>query len=414
MQDVNSRRRAQEFSWRTARKFVTITTMKNVIFILLLLSASAVCRAQIAKHPYDLPDGLYSEITTPRGVVVCELFYQKTPLTVANHVGLAEGTLGPRKGQPFYDGLTWHRVVPEFVVQGGDGGRLGYQFPDECVPGLRHDSIGVLQMANAGPDTNGSQFCLMLNETERLNYNHTVFGHVVRGIEVLPKIQQGDTMQVKILRLGTAAQAFKADQDAFDALVAKANRYTGPRSPGPDAFFDDPDQLLPTNIPRASDFNHKLANFERFTNERIIARLLAKTPDDAQAEKREAFLHALAEKAKVDQRGALAVYLADQDEWQIYIAPNSAASFIAGPRNSDGTKPVVANDKTLDQARQEFLAAARQQADQFISTAAKAANGQPLTPGQKIKFQVDAILDGLIFRLEPAASTPAPSASRVQ
>ena len=165
---------------------------------------------------------------------------------------------------------------------------------------------------------------------------------------------------------------------------------------------------------RASDFNHKLANFERFTNERIIVRLLAKTPDDAQAEKREAFLHALAEKAKVDQRGAWAVYLADQDEWQIYIAPNSAASFIAGPRNSDGTKPVVANDKTLDQARQEFLAAARQQADQFIATAAKAANGQPLTPGQKIKFQVDAILDGLIFRLEPAVSTPAPSASLVQ
>ena len=232
---------------------------------------------------------------------MCELFYQKTPLTVANHVGLAEGTLGPRKGQPFYDGLTWHRVVSEFVVQGGDGGRLGYQFPDECVPGLHHDSIGVLQMANAGPDTNGSQFCLMLNETERLNYSHTVFGHVVHGIEVLPKIQQGDTMQVKILRFGIAAQAFKADQDAFDALVAKANRYTGPRSPGPDAFFDDPDQLLPTNIPRASDFNHKLANFERFTNERIIARLLAKTPDDAQAEKREAFLHALAEKAKVDR-----------------------------------------------------------------------------------------------------------------
>jgi hypothetical protein len=89
-------------------------------------------------------------------------------------------------------------------------------------------------------------------------------------------------------------------------------------------------------------------------------------------------------------------------------------SFIAGPRNSDGTKPVVANDKSLDQARQEFLAAARQQADQFISTAAKAVNGQLLTPGQKIKFQVDAILDGLIFRLEPAASTAVPSAASAQ
>ena len=224
--------------------------MKNVTFLLLLLSAPAMCCAQEAKNLYDLPDGLYSEITTPRGVVVCELFYRKTPMTVANHVGLAEGTLGPRKGMPFYEGLKWHRVVPEFVVQGGDGGRLGYQFPDECVPGLRHDSVGVLQMANSGPDTNGSQYCLMLNETQRLNYNHTVFGHVVRGIEVLPTIEQGDTMQVKILRLGEAAKAFKADQDAFDALVAKARRYNGPRNPGPDAFFDDPDKLLPTNIPR--------------------------------------------------------------------------------------------------------------------------------------------------------------------
>jgi cyclophilin family peptidyl-prolyl cis-trans isomerase len=386
--------------------------MKNITLILLLLLAPAVCRAQEAKSPYNLPDGLYSEITTPRGVVVCELFFRKTPMTVANHVGLAEGTLGPRKGTPFYDGLKWHRVVPEFVVQGGDGGRLGYQFPDECVPGLRHDSVGVLQMANAGPDTNGSQYCLMLNETERLNYNHTVFGHVVRGIEVLPKIEQGDTMQVKILRLGEAAKAFKADQDAFDALVAKAKRYNGPRNPSPDAFFDDPDKLLPTNIPRASDFNHKLANFERFTNERVIARLLAKTPDGAQGEKLEEFLNGLAAKMKVDQRGALAVYLADRDQWLIRIAPDSAASFIAGPRASDGKKPAALGDKTLDLAREEFLAAAREEADRFI---AKATPGQAINSPQKLKLHVDAILDSLIFRLEPKApelESPSPAVEK--
>ncbi len=381
--------------------------MKSALLVLLLLSAPAICRADDAKNPYDFPNGLYSEITTPRGVVVCELYYRQTPMTVANHVGLAEGTLGPKKGKPFYDGLTWHRVVPEFVVQGGDGGRLGYQFPDECVPGLRHDSIGVLQMTNGGPDTNGSQYCLMLNETERLNYNHTVFGHVVRGIEVLPKIQQGDTMHVKILRIGADAQAFKTDQDAFDSLVAKARRYDCPRRPGTDAFFDDPDQLLPTNIPRASDFNHKLANFERFTGERIIARLFAKTPDEFEGEKREQYLRALAEKMKVDKRGALVVYLRDRDQWLIRIAPESAASFIAGPRTSDGTKAVTADGKTLAQAQEEFISAAKQQSDQFIAMAIKAAADQSISSGQKIKLQTDAILDGLIFRLEPSAAEAA-------
>src|SRR6478736_6474653 len=232
------------------RHCAIIRTMKRAILILTTVCAFSAANRALAENPYGLPDGLYSEITTPRGVVVCQLYFQQTPMAVANHVGLAEGTLGPRQGKPFYDGLTWHRVVPGFVAQGGDGGRLGYQFPDECVPGLRHDSIGVLQMANSGPDTNGSQFCLMLGPAQRLNYNHTVFGHVVRGIEVLPKIEQKDTMQVRILRLGAHAQAFKADEQTFNALVAKAKRYSGPRSPGADAPFDDPDKLLPTNIPR--------------------------------------------------------------------------------------------------------------------------------------------------------------------
>jgi cyclophilin family peptidyl-prolyl cis-trans isomerase len=376
--------------------------MKYSFLFIAAVLTTAVAAAQTETNVHNLPDGLYSEITTPRGVVVCELFYTKTPLTVANYVGLAEGTLGPRKGTPFYDGLKWHRVVPEFVAQGGDGGRLGYKFPDELVPGLRHDSIGVLQMANSGPDTNGSQYCLMLNPTQRLNYNHTVFGHVVRGIDVLSQIQQGDTMQVKILRFGADARAFKADQEAFDALVAKAKLYSGPANPGPEAFLDDADTLLPTNIPRASDFNHKLANFERFTNERIIARMFAKTPDDATGEKRDAFLQALAEKMKVDKRGSLVVYFGDRDEWIVCVAPESAASFIAGPRGVDGSKPVPAAGKTLDQAVQEFLAAAMHEADQVGAKSSK--SGREMPQAQKLKLQTDAVLDGLIFRLEPSAA----------
>src|SRR6476620_10076535 len=116
--------------------------MKSPALALVSLFATALC-VHGAENPYGLPDGLYTEITTERGVVVCELFYQKTPMTVANHVGLAEGTLGPEPRKPFYDGVKWHRVVPEFVVQGGDpsgtgDGGSGYEFPDEIVPGLRH------------------------------------------------------------------------------------------------------------------------------------------------------------------------------------------------------------------------------------------------------------------------------------
>jgi cyclophilin family peptidyl-prolyl cis-trans isomerase len=380
--------------------------MKYAILILTTVCALSVAQRGLAANPYDLPDGLYCEITTPRGVVVCQLYFQQTPMAVANHVGLAEGTLGPNQGKPFFDGLTWHRVVPGFVAQGGDGGRLGYQFPDECVPGLRHDSIGVLQMANAGPDTNGSQFCLMLGPAQRLNYNHTVFGHVVRGIEVLPKIEQGDTMQVRILRLGADAQAFKADEPAFSALVAKANRYSGPKIPGPDAPFDDPDKLLPTNIPRASDFNHKLVNFERFTGQRIVARLFTKPPEAAEGGKFDEFLQSLAERMHVDKEGTLAAYVADEDRWHLRIAGKSAESFIAGPRKPDGTKEPLSKSTTLDQAVGDFLVTAGEQANQFVESATKAASvDQALPAGQKIKFQVDAVLDGLIFRLEPPAAT---------
>ena len=118
-------------------------TLTKSIVLLLVLLVSGLCRAE---HPHGLPDGLYTEITTERGVVVCELFYEKMPMTVVNHVALAEGALGPKPRQPFYQGLTWCRVVPGFVVQGGDPqgtgeGGAGYLFPDEIVPGLRHEGL---------------------------------------------------------------------------------------------------------------------------------------------------------------------------------------------------------------------------------------------------------------------------------
>lgn len=228
------------------------TKVYLVLFLALLLPiGSNCCRASD-----DLPDGLYCEITTECGVIIGELYYKKVPMTVANYVGLAEGALGPKPRKPFYEGLTWCRVVPGLVVQGGDptgtgNGDAGYLFPNEVVPGLRHDSQGTMQMGNDGPDTNGSQYCMMLSAQHRLNYQHNIFGLVIRGLELLPKIKQGDTMRVKILRIGVDAKTFRADEDTFTALVAKAKRYAGPREPGPDAAFDDPDHLLPTEWDRA-------------------------------------------------------------------------------------------------------------------------------------------------------------------
>ena len=119
-------------------------------------------------------------------MITARLFDHEAPLTVTNFVGLAEGTLGPHPGKPFYDGLTFHRVVPGFVIQGGDplgtgDGDAGYAFPDECSPQLRHDSAGVLSMANSGPDTNGCQFFITLEAQNQLNYLHSVFSNVVIG-----------------------------------------------------------------------------------------------------------------------------------------------------------------------------------------------------------------------------------------
>ncbi len=178
-----------------------------------------------------LEDGLYAKFITNKGDILCVLEYEKTPLTVTNFVGLAEGTkqLGGgagKEGIRFYDGLTFHRVIPGFMIQGGcplgtGTGGPGYSFPDEIDPSLRHDSAGILSMANAGPNTNGSQFFITHVPTPHLDGKHTVWGHVVEGQDVVNAIEQNDTITtVEIIRVGEAAKAFKSDQAAFDALLA--------------------------------------------------------------------------------------------------------------------------------------------------------------------------------------------------
>jgi peptidyl-prolyl cis-trans isomerase A (cyclophilin A) len=166
-----------------------------------------------------MQDGIYAKFNTSKGSILVKLTHDLTPGTVGNFVGLAEGNLENSvkpQGQKYYDGLKFHRVIPDFMIQGGcplgtGTGDGGYKFDDEFHPTLTHDKPGVLSMANAGPGTNGTQFFITHVPTPWLDGKHSVFGHVLEGQDVVDAVAQGDALEsVEIIRVGAEAEKWNA------------------------------------------------------------------------------------------------------------------------------------------------------------------------------------------------------------
>lgn len=211
--------------------------MKNLIFVMLITIVSfASCKS---KYP-NLKDGLYAEFVTNKGAFVAKFYENATPLTVANFIELAQGNHpmvdSTFKGKAYYNGLTFHRVIKDFMIQGGDPkgdgtGNPGYMFPDEFVDSLKHTKKGLLSMANSGPATNGSQFFITLKETPWLDGRHTIFGEIVLGQEivdsigVVPTNQPGDKpkdsvviKEVNIIVKNVTVPSFKAEMEKIEKI----------------------------------------------------------------------------------------------------------------------------------------------------------------------------------------------------
>ncbi len=164
-------------------------------------------------------NGIYAKFTTSKGDILVNLEFEKTPGTVGNFIALAEGNMensSKKQGTPYYNGLKFHRVIADFMVQGGcpqgtGTGDPGYKFEDEFHPELKHDKPGVLSMANSGPASNGSQFFITHIETPWLDNKHTVFGNVVEGQDIVDAIAQNDDLtSIEIIKVGDVAEKFNA------------------------------------------------------------------------------------------------------------------------------------------------------------------------------------------------------------
>lgn len=200
----------------------------SILITVLLVSSSVFGQTRYSSKDIKkmkLEKGMYANVSTPKGDILLQLEMEKAPLTVASFVGLAEGDFENDTLEftsPFFDGLKFHRVIANFMIQGGDPagngtGSPGYKFYDEFDSTLTHSGPGILSMANSGPNTNGSQFFITHKATPHLNNRHSVFGRVIKGQNVVDAVQQNDTIiSIKIYRIGKTAKKFNATE-VFDA-----------------------------------------------------------------------------------------------------------------------------------------------------------------------------------------------------
>ena len=189
---------------------------KNLLILISILTLNS-CNMN---NYSDLSDGLYADIETSKGNIVLQLYFEQVPTTVSNFVALAEGNHPivdeQHSGKPYYNGLKFHRVIENFMIQGGDptgtgSGGPGYQFDDEFSSDLTHDGPGILSMANSGPGTNGSQFFITHVETPWLDGKHSIFGKVSSGLEIVDSVEQEDIIKnINIVRVGEDANNFDA------------------------------------------------------------------------------------------------------------------------------------------------------------------------------------------------------------
>ena len=192
-----------------------------------------------------MQDGIYAKFNTSKGSILVKLTHDLTPGTVGNFVALAEGNLENKvkpQGTKYYDGLKFHRVIPNFMIQGGcpqgtGTGDAGYKFDDEFHPSLKHDRPGVLSMANAGPGTNGSQFFITHIPTDWLDGKHTVFGHVVEGQDIVDAVAQDDVLEtLEIIRVGADAEKWNAVEAFRTFEGSRAKREAAERAAAEEAM----------------------------------------------------------------------------------------------------------------------------------------------------------------------------------
>jgi len=326
-------------------------------FLRLLLGCLCLAIGGVALAKDARPDGMYAEIVTPRGTITCELYFQKVPLTVASFVGLAEGTLGPKPRKPYFDGLTFHRVVPGFVIQGGDPtgtgeGGPGYEFPDQFAAGLRHDGAGILSMANSGADTNGSQFFITLGAARHLDYVHSIFGRVTAGGDVPAQVREGDPMTVRIVRVGRAARAFRADDKAFARLLARAPRTAPPH------LTDDTAATASVPPPfQARYLETRLTNLARTTGRQIYLRLEDAFTPTVEAETPEAYVKLLPARLHLPPGALLALHFSVTDSWHLVNAPANFKLPEFTPPPAPRTPPTTPDAETRLKVRALYFAA---------------------------------------------------------